>query len=82
MREILAFMERRAQPGNSWSGYAMFLRYLERVQRRLPTLEELERCDIDTVLTTELEHLAVMLADIFPTEGYEELYSYLLTAQT
>lgn len=82
MNELLAFADRKSQPGNSWSGYATFLRYLDQAQRRLPALEELEHCDIDAVLTTELELLAVMLADIFLTEGFEELYSYLLTAQT
>lgn len=81
MNELLRLVEQKSQLGNSWSGYAIFLRYLDQAQRRVLSLEDLDGCDIDAVLTTELERLAVMLAEIFPTEGYEELYSYLLTAR-
>lgn len=82
MRELLALVAQRSRPGNSWEAYAIFLLYLERAQRRLPSRAELADCDdIEAILAIELEHIAVMLDDIFPTEGYEELYSYLLTAQ-
>ncbi len=88
MSEALAALRHRLKqkalassitPANSWEGYALILRFAEGVLHRLPTLEELETCDIDATLTTELEELARLVVDLFPRDSFEELATFLVT---
>jgi hypothetical protein len=66
---------------NSWEGYVAILRYVSEVCQRVPTLAALEAYkdddDIDHILETELEHLASLVAEIFPRRGLQGLEYYL-----
>ena len=74
-------LEQQAQEcsisANSWDGSASLLRFVEGVLQRLPSLDALETGDIDAYLTTELEELANLVIALFPTEGFEELATFL-----
>ena len=56
------------------------LRFVEAVLQRLPTPHDLETGSIDARFTTELEHLAQMVVDLFPTDSFEELATFLAPA--
>jgi hypothetical protein len=65
---------------NSWDGLAIIMHYLHEAVQRVPTPAELQATDtqaIDRLFTIEIEHLAIMLSDIFEGEGFEELAYYL-----
>ena len=67
----------RAEPRNSWEGYAALLRYMQAATLRSPEPEELDALDIDRCFTNEMHYLAVLVDELFAAEGIEELASYL-----
>lgn len=73
--ELLQVIEARAEPKNSWEGYAAILHYLQAAIRRIPT--SLDAIDIDQLFMEEIHYLAVLLNDLFAGEGFDELASYL-----
>lgn len=84
LRAIIQRLEQKAQEHgtlrNSWEGYAVLLCFVEAVLQRLPTPHELEAGSIDVPFTTELEHLAQLVVDLFPTDSFEELATFLTPA--
>ena len=69
-----------AHTGDSWTGYAIILRYLKEALERIPSIEAVQACDeddIDRIFEVELEHIANMVADVFPGSGLNELAYYL-----
>lgn len=81
LRATIQRLEQKAQEHetlrNSWEGYAIMLRFVEAVLQRLPTPHDLEAGSIDARFTIELEHLAQMVVDLFPTDSFEELATFL-----
>ncbi len=79
--EFLEALEKRARedciPSNSWEGYLIFLRFLSEALGRVPTVDQLETCDIDQIFGNELERLAQMVAKLFKREPFEELSTFL-----
>lgn len=82
---LLAVVQRLEQkakeygiPANSWDGYAVILRFIAGTLQRLPALNDLEACDIDAHFATELGHLAHLVIDLFPTDSFEELATFLI----
>lgn len=73
--ELLQVIEARAEPKNSWEGYAAILHYLQAATQRVPTM--LDVIDIDQLFMAEIHYLAVLLNDLFAEEGFDELASYL-----
>lgn len=66
--------------GDSWTGYAIILRYLKEALERLPSIAAVAACtddDIDRIFEAELEHIASMVAAVFPGGGVDELAYYL-----
>jgi hypothetical protein len=75
--ELLQTIEARAEPKNSWEGYATVLRYLQNAVLRVPTQAMIEQSDIDRIFSIELHYIAALVSDIFSGEGMDELESYL-----
>ena len=75
--DLLHVLDGRAEPRNSWEGYADLLRYMQAALLRIPELEELDALDIDRCFTNEMHYLAMLVDDLFSAEGIEELASYL-----
>src|SRR5579885_1331077 len=67
---------------HSWEGYGIVLRFVTDVLAGVPTLEALESCsDIDPLFGTTLQRLAQLVADLFPTDPFEELATFLPRAR-
>jgi hypothetical protein len=75
--DLLHALDGRAEPRNSWEGYAALLRYMQAAILRIPGLEELDSLDIDRCFTIEMHYLAMLVDALFAAEGIEELASYL-----
>ena len=80
--ELLRQVDQRAEPKNSWEGYATVLRYLDGACQRNLARGPLDLHDIDAVFTVEMGYMAQLVATLFVGEGFEEFESYLLTATT
>ena len=75
--ELLQAIDAKAEPKNSWEGYAAILRHLQGAIQRVPTQAALENSDIDRIFSIELHYIAALVSDIFSGEGIGELESYL-----
>ncbi len=85
-QELFQHLEQMAHacgmPHNSWEGYGIVLRFVTDVLAGVPTLEALESCsDIDLLFGTTLQRLAQLVADLFPTDPFEELATFLPRAR-